>query len=59
MVGELKAKLSTIAITGIQFNAGKIKLLVLCYREICRNTVLQLIFDGSRSEEKQILLNQL
>jgi hypothetical protein len=27
MVGELKAKLSTIAITGIQFNAGKIKLL--------------------------------
>jgi hypothetical protein len=59
MVGELKAKLSTIAITGIRFNAGKIKLLFLCYREICGNAVLQLIFDGSRSEGEQILLNQL
>jgi hypothetical protein len=59
MVGDLKTKLSTIAITGIRFNAGRIKLLFLCYGEICGNTVLQLIFDSSRSEEEQILLNQL
>jgi hypothetical protein len=52
MVGELKAKLRTIAITGIQFNAGKIKLLFIVFKN--EDKILSLVRSRSPTDKRRI-----